>query len=566
MPGPEHDPGLGGGGKPRGPTPPPRAPLRPIPDFEPEPDDIPEVRALGKRYNQLVADINALVLEQHEAVGRLEVARDAGDGAAYDVIKDQSALRDKDITRANSDRHNLASRIDSVRTRVRREPGEGIANWTPAVRLEYERRLLEMKTVSEATVKRMTNAELWKQVQFEEAGRNQRNQADIDAANARAAERLAFDWEKEGADQRTNALNARLVAERNAILHGQATQQDAIARFSAALTAAKELPKLNSPYFPGYEPGGPVAQMQKRMGQAFDPEQYRQTPVDPFVLAQQLRSLVPAASADAAPPSAFTAAQDVTAEDMNRALRARAASAVADRGMEAVPSVPAVPYGTGMEAPAPSAYPEPAPARTDATPVQGEGLKATFVRTLLPYAVQAEQASGIPASYLIAMAANETGWDLNNALARHYNYFGIKGVGPTGKSVMMSTGEDFGGPQWQQINARFRSYDDPGQAFQDAAQLNAGAPTNSPAAFAQYLRAKGWATDRNYAGKIVNLIGEVGAYLGQPTRNQPVIAPPPVEQQPPGAPFDEGGAAPFNQAQQPDWQQLGAVPGVLGGF
>jgi flagellar protein FlgJ len=148
-----------------------------------------------------------------------------------------------------------------------------------------------------------------------------------------------------------------------------------------------------------------------------------------------------------------------------------------------------------------------------------------FVEALMPYAKQMELRTGIPAETTIAMAANETGWNLSNPVL-----FGIKGKGPKGKSDSFATWEVEGG-QKVDMNDEFATYEGPGEAFghlesEMTSDRYAAAPKKDPRQFAAHIQAQGWATDPNYADKISAIarnVGEIqprtspgGSYLEDP--------------------------------------------------
>lgn len=134
--------------------------------------------------------------------------------------------------------------------------------------------------------------------------------------------------------------------------------------------------------------------------------------------------------------------------------------------------------------------------------------RTIFIQRLLPYAQRFEQQTGIPASYVLAMAANETGWDVDNPVL-----FGIKGKGPSGRSSAYKTWEV--GPQGRyDTTAEFATYEDLNEAFQHLASNMQStrykdAPKTSPRAFAGYLQQKGWATDPQYSNKIASLVSQI---------------------------------------------------------
>lgn len=141
-----------------------------------------------------------------------------------------------------------------------------------------------------------------------------------------------------------------------------------------------------------------------------------------------------------------------------------------------------------------------------------------FVDRLLPAAVAAEQATGIPAHFMVAQAALETGWGKSEPTAADgrpsFNLFGIKaGAGWHGPVVEAKTTEVIGGLA-QARTERFRAYSSHEEAFRDYANLLAGNPryaalrgAQEPAHFARGLQAAGYATDPHYAAKLERIIG-----------------------------------------------------------
>lgn len=134
------------------------------------------------------------------------------------------------------------------------------------------------------------------------------------------------------------------------------------------------------------------------------------------------------------------------------------------------------------------------------------GNPVEFVTTLWPYAVQFQKDTGIPATWAIAMAANETGWDLTNPYL-----FGIKGKGPNGGSKVERTREvDANGKDYY-INAEFATYGSYAEAFKHLGMQDVvrGAPRTSATDFFNSLQAHSWATDPNYAKQLVGLVNQV---------------------------------------------------------
>ena len=124
------------------------------------------------------------------------------------------------------------------------------------------------------------------------------------------------------------------------------------------------------------------------------------------------------------------------------------------------------------------------------------------------------------ASVNLAQIADETGWlsflphDINSG-RNSYNIYGIKGVGSAG-SVSCYTQEDYGG-KWVTILAQFAAYDSYLQSMQGRVTFLHANSRYAPVfaakdAYAQAyaLQDCGWATDPQYAQKIIAVINEFG--------------------------------------------------------
>jgi len=135
-------------------------------------------------------------------------------------------------------------------------------------------------------------------------------------------------------------------------------------------------------------------------------------------------------------------------------------------------------------------------------------------------AKQAQAATGIPASFMIAQAAHESGWGkreiTNKDGSPSFNVFGIKATpGWTGKVAEVQTTEYVDGKP-QKVTAKFRAYSSYAEAFTDYAKVLgsndryrdvvAKAGTGNAEAFAQGLQKAGYATDPEYASKLAKVI------------------------------------------------------------
>ncbi len=153
--------------------------------------------------------------------------------------------------------------------------------------------------------------------------------------------------------------------------------------------------------------------------------------------------------------------------------------------------------------------------KTSKAPTAGQ---IAFVNKLSDAAAKAEQATGIPAGYMIGQAGHETAWGQheirNKGGTPSFNVFGIKATpGWTGKVAEVTTTEYKNGVAEKSV-AKFRSYGSYEEAFKDYAKLVGDSPryakaklqTSSPQAFASGLQKAGYATDPEYAAKLSRAI------------------------------------------------------------
>ncbi|CAM5206985.1 flagellar assembly peptidoglycan hydrolase FlgJ [Alishewanella longhuensis] len=140
-----------------------------------------------------------------------------------------------------------------------------------------------------------------------------------------------------------------------------------------------------------------------------------------------------------------------------------------------------------------------------------------FIRSLLPAAKQAASALGLDPLALIAQAALETGWGkrmIKTASGDNsFNLFGIKASRNwQGDTAVVDTLEYRQGVAKKE-QAKFRAYSSPEQSLQDYTQFignsvryqQAVAAAKEPAAYFSELQAAGYATDPNYAQKIMSV-------------------------------------------------------------
>jgi peptidoglycan hydrolase FlgJ len=167
----------------------------------------------------------------------------------------------------------------------------------------------------------------------------------------------------------------------------------------------------------------------------------------------------------------------------------------------------------------PAAAPASAPVRAaDFSELNGRQRQVDFLRAHGAAARAAEAETGLPAAFVLAQAAHESGWgqrEIRNADGSSANnLFGIK-AGPGWKGAVAEvTTTEFVDGQARKLTQRFRAYDTPAESFRDFARLMKGnaryspvlASGHSPEQYAQSLQSAGYATDPDYAGKLGRVI------------------------------------------------------------
>ncbi len=174
-----------------------------------------------------------------------------------------------------------------------------------------------------------------------------------------------------------------------------------------------------------------------------------------------------------------------------------------------------------MNGSAPPALAVPVAAAAAASSEPAARLSSTqsdFVRVHTQAAKAAEADTGIPATFMVAQAAHESGWgkqQIRNADGSSaFNLFGIKaGASWKGATTSITTTEVIDG-QARKVIAKFRAYPSYEASFKDYAQLMKDNPRyasvlaagNNADGFAQGLQRAGYATDPAYADKLTRLI------------------------------------------------------------
>jgi len=156
-------------------------------------------------------------------------------------------------------------------------------------------------------------------------------------------------------------------------------------------------------------------------------------------------------------------------------------------------------------------------------PARGVGSDkvAEFVDRLAAPAQAASSATGIPARFIIGQAALESGWGKreikNTDGSTSHNVFGIKATSDwTGKTASAVTTEYVNGKP-QKVVEKFRSYDSYEDALTDYASVLKSNPRYAPvveasrdaAGFAHGMQKAGYATDPQYAKKLISIMRHI---------------------------------------------------------
>ncbi|MBW4080869.1 glycoside hydrolase family 73 protein [Paenibacillus sp. S150] len=141
--------------------------------------------------------------------------------------------------------------------------------------------------------------------------------------------------------------------------------------------------------------------------------------------------------------------------------------------------------------------------------------ESEFIAKIVPFAVADMKQSNIAASLTIAQAALESGWGSSGLTVRANNLFGIKGRGPAGSITIQTT--EYQNGKAVQVSAAFRAYNNWGESVADHSELiREGVSWNrnlyskvigaGGAAAAREIAAAGYATDPNYAAKLIQIM------------------------------------------------------------
>jgi peptidoglycan hydrolase FlgJ len=155
---------------------------------------------------------------------------------------------------------------------------------------------------------------------------------------------------------------------------------------------------------------------------------------------------------------------------------------------------------------------------TQTTPLRAPASASEFVAAHGEAAKKAEAKTGIPASFMVAQAAHETGWGKKNIRmadgSNSFNLFGIKADANWKGPVAQITTTEYVNGQPKKMVQSFRAYSSYDESFADYARMMKTSPryrevvaqAGDATKFAQGLQRAGYATDPAYADKLGRVI------------------------------------------------------------
>lgn len=200
------------------------------------------------------------------------------------------------------------------------------------------------------------------------------------------------------------------------------------------------------------------------------------------------------------------------------AARAVIGSGAASAGTVPVQAGSAVPLRSSAATDAYRANATSGAADVGATGPGTGGSAARFVERHRAAAEAAAADSGIPAEFMLAQSAHETGWgrrEIRGADGTNsFNLFGIKAGGNWKGPVVVATTTEVVNGRPQKVQAAFRAYGSYEESYRDYARMISTSPrysgvmqvTNDAQAFATGLQRAGYATDPEYAAKLGRVI------------------------------------------------------------
>ncbi|QIL50971.1 glycoside hydrolase family 73 protein [Weissella coleopterorum] len=142
--------------------------------------------------------------------------------------------------------------------------------------------------------------------------------------------------------------------------------------------------------------------------------------------------------------------------------------------------------------------------------------KKQFIQRIAPEAQDIQTQTGIRASISIAQAGLESDWGQSTLAYKYNNFFGVKASAGM-QSISLSTSE-YEDNKWVKVKAPFRVYSSWQASMEDHADLLLRGTTDNPNRYARVVSGEnveeaaqalvdgGYATDPNYAKKLIEII------------------------------------------------------------
>ncbi|TCL70962.1 flagellum-specific peptidoglycan hydrolase FlgJ [Hydrogenispora ethanolica] len=155
-------------------------------------------------------------------------------------------------------------------------------------------------------------------------------------------------------------------------------------------------------------------------------------------------------------------------------------------------------------------------------PITASSTRADFVNAVFYYALIDEAETAVPAGVTVAQAILESNYGksvpVDRATGRYsYNLFGIKGTGPAGTVQDYSWEENPTTGEWEQMLSQFKAYTSFADSIKGHSQFllenkryAQAFKTKNAQEFAKAIAAAGYATDSQYAAKLITLMEEWG--------------------------------------------------------
>ncbi|MBW8014150.1 N-acetylmuramidase [Lactobacillus helveticus] len=142
--------------------------------------------------------------------------------------------------------------------------------------------------------------------------------------------------------------------------------------------------------------------------------------------------------------------------------------------------------------------------------------KEAFIKKIGPIAREVDKSYDLLPSITVAQACLESNYGQSNLSQKYNNLFGVKGTNPNTSAVMMT--KEYVKGKWITVKARFQIYDSYEASIRAHARLFQNGTTWNHQQYKHVLASKdyktqakalvtdGYATDPDYADKLINLI------------------------------------------------------------